>query len=168
MAVPDPWGRELQDYRVGLGDATGALIPTHVTLLPPTEMDPAGMPALVAHLDAVARRTPPFSIRLHGTATFRPVSQVVFVTVAEGSGACEELSAAVRGGPFPVELTFPYHPHVTVAHDLDEVVLDRAQAELAGFECEFQVTGFGLYGHHGAAGWRTERSFPLGGPEAQG
>lgn len=168
MAVPDPWGRRLQDYRIGLGDATGALIPTHVTLLPPTVVDPAGMAALTDHLESVARRATPYRMRLQGTASFRPVSQVVFVAVAEGFAACQGLAAAVRGGPLPVDLTFPYHPHVTVAHDLDDTVLDRALAELAGFECEFGVTGFELYRQHEAAGWRTERSFPLGGEETTG
>ena len=39
MAVPDPWGAELQDYRVQLGDLTAAAIPTHITLMPPIDVD---------------------------------------------------------------------------------------------------------------------------------
>ena len=35
VAVPDPWGTELQQYRIGMGDASALHIPTHITLLPP-------------------------------------------------------------------------------------------------------------------------------------
>ena len=37
-----------------------------------------------------------------------------------------------------MDLRFPYHPHVTVAHHLADAQLDRAFAELADFECEFR------------------------------
>ena len=67
-----------------------------------------------------------FRIRLRGTGTFRPVSPVVFVMVAEGISGCEQLAVSVRRGPLAVDLQFPYHPHVTVAHHLADGSLDRA------------------------------------------
>ena len=57
--------------------------------------------------------------------------------VVEGISECELLAQAVRRGPLAVELHFPYHPHVTIAHHLADAQLDRAFAELADFECEF-------------------------------
>ncbi len=65
-------------------------------------------------------------MHLRGTGTFRPVSPVVFVTVAEGISGCEQLASSVRRGPLAADLQFPYHPHVTVAHHLDDDTLDRA------------------------------------------
>ena len=50
-------------------------------------------------------------------------------------------------GPLAVELDFPYHPHVTIAHHLDDPTLDRAFEELADFECGFAVDAFSLYVH---------------------
>ena len=38
VAIPEPWASELQDYRTSVGDATAAMIPTHITLIPPTEV----------------------------------------------------------------------------------------------------------------------------------
>ena len=69
------------------------------------------------------------------------------MTLVEGISQCEQLAAAVRRGPLDVDLAFPYHPHVTIAHHLDDAALDRAFAELADFECEFDVDDFHLYVH---------------------
>jgi 2'-5' RNA ligase len=105
---------------------------------------------------------PRFDIHLRGTGTFRPVSPVVFVTLAEGISGCEVLADAVRQGPLEVELHYPYHPHVTIAHHLDDQALDRAFAELAEFECRFAVDAFSLYAHDADAGWRATDHFELG------
>jgi 2'-5' RNA ligase len=110
----------------------------------------------------VAADADAFKVHLRGTGTFRPVSPVVFVTVAEGISSCEQLASAVRRGPLDVEIAFPYHPHVTVAHHLADDLLDRAFADLAGFECRFEVRDFHLYVHDEAAGWQPTRDFPLG------
>jgi 2'-5' RNA ligase len=163
IAVPDPYGAELQRYRVALGDESARLIPTHVTLLPPTEVPGSALPAISHHLGAAAAASPPFALHLRGTGTFRPVSPVVFVGIVEGISACEQLAARVRSGPLAARLTFPYHPHVTVAHDLDEQLLDKAFAELADFECVFDAASFHLYEHDEASGWRPTESFALSG-----
>ena len=109
-----------------------------------------------------ATEVEPFRMRLRGTGTFRPVSPVVFVTVAEGISQCEALADAVRRGPLETDLLFPYHPHVTVAHHLDDDVMDAAFEELATFECSFDVDRFHLYVHDSELGWQTTREFPLG------
>jgi 2'-5' RNA ligase len=89
------------------------------------------------------------------------VSPVVFVTVVEGISACEQLAWALRRGPLSVELQFPYHPHVTIAHHLPDEALDRAFKELAGFECVFDAEAFCLYVHDEEEGWQPNREFPL-------
>ena len=160
IAIPEPWASQLQDYRTSIGDETAALIPTHVTLVPPTEF--AAPEELEPHLAAVARVNQPFTLHLRGTGTFRPVSPVVFVGVVEGISSCEQLASAVRSGPLAQELVFPYHPHVTIAHHLPDAVLDRAFTELADFECAFTVDAFHLYVHDEVVGWQVTSSFPLG------
>ena len=166
IAIPEPWGEQLQAYRVDLGDVTALQIPTHVTLTPPTEVTDDRLPALERALGEAAARVAPFRMHLRGTGTFRPVSPVVFVAVAEGISHCEHLADAVRTGPLHVEREYPYHPHVTVAHHLEDALLDRAFDELRDVECTFLVDRFFLYVHDDSSGWRPAREFALTGREA--
>lgn len=161
ISIPEPWGSQLQDYRTSLGDATASLIPSHITLVPPTDVDAAVLPALVEHLEEAADGFDPFEILLRGTGTFRPVSPVVFIAVAEGISPVELLAARIRRGPLAVDLDFPFHPHVTVAHHLEDPVLDRAFDELADFEARFEVRGFHLYEHDEASGWHPTHDVDL-------
>lgn len=162
IAIPEPWASELQDYRTSVGDTTAAQIPTHITLVPPTGIADDELASVDKHLACAAGSVEPFDIHLRGTGTFRPVSPVVFVTLAEGISSCELLAGAVRTGPLAVDLQFPYHPHVTVAHHLDDPALDRAFDELADFECRFAVDSFSLYVHDEESGWQPTSSYDLG------
>ena len=161
LAIPEPWASELQDYRTSIGDTTATMIPTHITLVPPTEVEEENLPEVEKHLAEVAADSPAFVVHLRGTGTFRPVSPVVFVMVAEGISSCEQLAGVVRRGPLDVDIAFPYHPHVTVAHHLDDSALDRAFEELADFECRFDVEEFHLYVHDEQIGWQPTREFRL-------
>ena len=162
IPVPDPFGPALQDFRVSLGDESARHIPTHITLVPPAEVPDDSLSEIEAHLVEAASRHRAFRVRLRGTGTFRPVSPVVFVGVVEGIAGCEMLAAATRSGPLAVDLGFPYHPHVTVAHDLADDRLDRAFAELADYEAGFEVDEFWLYVHDDRHGWRPTKAFQLG------
>jgi 2'-5' RNA ligase len=161
VTVPEPWSTTLQQAREDFGDPMASAIPPHVTLLPPTAIPQGDMDAFLEHLVAVTASAGPFDMVLSGTGTFRPVSPVVFVQVSRGIPNCEALERAVRSGPVQRPLDFPYHPHVTVAHDLPEEALDRAFEELADFECTFEVDDFHLYVHDEQDGWRPTRDFAL-------
>jgi 2'-5' RNA ligase len=92
------------------------------------------------------------------------VSPLVFVPVVEGISGCEQLARSVRRGPLHTRLSYPYHPHVTVAHHLCDRLLDRAFDELAGFEATFEADHFSLYVHDRHDGWVPTRDFALTGP----
>jgi 2'-5' RNA ligase len=163
IPVPAPWAEELVDWRSRVGDPEAARVPPHVTLLPPTQVPVAAMPDIEAHLAATAAAFPPFEMHLSGTGTFRPVSDVVFVVVAAGIAQCERLEARVRSGPLARETRFPYHPHVTVAHDIPADGLDRAYAGLAGFEARFPVPAFTVFEQVDGGVWVPGRDFELRG-----
>ncbi|MFG2290077.1 2'-5' RNA ligase family protein [Streptomyces sp. NPDC048595] len=164
IAVPEPYGSFLQRKRESFGDPAAHGIPTHITLLPPTEVHAEALPGIERHLAAVAAGFRPFPLRLEGTDTFRPLSPVVFVKVAEGEAGCTALQAQVRAasGPCARELQFPYHPHVTVAHGIAEDAMDRAQSELGDFSATWTIGGFALYEQGADAVWRLEREYPFG------
>jgi len=162
IEIPEPWGTQIQDYRESIGDPMAELIPPHITLVPPVDIPAALMRDIALHLENAAAMLEPFKVHLSGTATFRPVSSVVFIALTEGISGCERLERAVRQGPLGVDLTFPYHPHVTVAHELPDEVLDRATSDLRGFDATFVVEHFTLYIHDEAQEWIAARSFKLG------
>lgn len=162
IAIPEPWGSELQRLRAEFGDPMAHAIPTHVTVLPPTQVEDALLPTIDAHLREIAERETPFEVRLRGTATFRPVSPVVFIQLARGISDCERVERQVRSGPLRRDISFHYHPHVTVAHDVSEVALDRASEELADYDVSFQVRAVSLYEHGPDRMWRPQRDYALG------
>ncbi|OFE14812.1 2'-5' RNA ligase [Humibacillus sp. DSM 29435] len=161
IPVPPPHGKFLQSRRADFGDQSAWQIPAHITLLPPTEVDATTYAAFLDHCAAVAAAEPAFDVVLRGTGTFRPLSDVVFIQVAQGVSACEALEMSLRSGPVMRALDFYYHPHVTVAHDVTPAQLDRAFDELASFSVTFEVTTFHLY-ELGADGvWRPKHEFEL-------
>lgn len=162
IAVPEPFGSQLRAKRAEFGDPMAESVPSHVTLMPPMELERDDFEDICEILTAVAGGLRPFPMRLRGTGTFRPVSPVVFIAVSQGISYTEMLAKAVRSQLGATEPQFPFHPHVTVAHNLDEQSLDRAYDELSDFACDFLVESFHLYLHTDADGWRPKREFRLG------
>ena len=167
VAIPEPWATQLQDYRTSVGDTMAATIPTHITLVPPTEVTDAQFARIEEHLTVAAGATARFPVHLRGTGTFRPITEVVFVTLAMGISECELLAAAITAADsINRDSRFPYHPHVTVAQDVPSPALDAVFADLAEFEARFGVASFTLFSHGGEGGdspWRRRRDYPLGG-----
>jgi 2'-5' RNA ligase len=162
--IPEPWGSALTRRRGEAGDPQAAYVPAHVTLLGPTEVDTELLPAVEKHLEAVASAQPPFTIHLRGTGTFRPITEVVFVTLAQGISECELLAGAIAAAEgVSRDSRFPYHPHVTVAQDVPPAALDAVFADLSDFSARFDVVSFTLFSHGGEGPWRPRRDFPLGG-----
>jgi 2'-5' RNA ligase len=164
IELPEPYRSELTAWRTSLGDPSAAKIPPHITLLPPTRLDPALRVKFSDHLATVAASHQPFRVRLAGSGTFRPVSPVVFVVLVEGADGCANVQEAVCSGPVATQLQFPYHPHVTVAHDLPEAQLDRAFEALSDYQAEFEATGFELFERDDAGYWHAGREFTFGQP----
>ena len=163
VGIPEPWGSQLDEHRAASGDPMAALIPAHLTLLGPTEVDSSDAVSakIEDHLASVAAEHRPFQLHLRGTGTFRPITQVVFVAVAAGISACEMLAADIRSGPLAREIKYPYHPHVTVAHDVEAAALDAVYDGLATFEARFPIDGFTLYEHGADGRWHPQRRFLL-------
>jgi 2'-5' RNA ligase len=168
ISIPPPWAETLDAVRASSGDPLAAFIPAHVTLLGPTDIDTDRIDEAEAKLAAAASAHAPFAVHLRGTGTFRPVTEVVFVAVATGIGECERLATDVRRGPLERELHYPYHPHVTIAHDVPTDALDRVYAELADFEALFTADHFTLYVHGSDGRWRPRRDFKLTGERTGG
>lgn len=163
FGLPEPYTSELQGWRERLGDPNAAGIPPHVTLLPPTALEEAQIEEVEEHLRQVAAGERSFRMRLRGSGSFRPVSPVVFVPLVEGMADCARIERKIRVGPLARTLSFPYHPHVTVAHDVDKDSLDKAFSTLSAYDCSFEVAAFCRYEHGTDGVWRPQRGFGLSG-----
>jgi 2'-5' RNA ligase len=163
VAVPEPWAAQLQAARLGFGDSHAATIPPHITVVGPTVIDESAWPSLCEHLAAVAAGAEGFQVRLDGSGSFRPISPVVFVNVAEGVAELVRLESAARTGLLDTAMRFAYHPHVTVAHEIPDDALDRALEAMAGFRAEFPVDELWLYECRDDGMWRPQQAFTLRG-----
>lgn len=161
IPIPSPHGELLQQRRASFGDPAAWRIPAHITLLPPTPIDTGVYEEFIEYCTGVASQRDEFDVVLRGTGTFRPVSDVVYIQVAQGVSACETLETALRAGPVRRELDFYYHPHVTVAHNVPADKLDQAFEELADFHVRFTVESFHLYELDDDEVWRPKHDFPL-------
>ncbi|PFG42505.1 2'-5' RNA ligase [Isoptericola jiangsuensis] len=168
VAIPEPYAGQLQEARARVGDPLADAIPPHITVIGPTVVDQSVLPAVAEHLEKVAAETAPFRVHLRGTGTFRPISPVVFVALAQGIGECELVEQQARSGVLAQDLRFNYHPHVTVAHEVDEEALDHAFEAMSDFDAEFDVTELWQYEHGDDGVWRPHRSFPLQGSTPPG
>jgi 2'-5' RNA ligase len=166
IAIPQPHAATLSHWRRLVGDPAADRVFPHVTLLPPTPVPAGRLAEIEAHLAAAAAAHRPFVMHLAGTGTFRPTWPVVYIQVATGVADCEQLESAIRRGPLARDLDFPYHPHVTVAQDLDEAALDEAYEGLAGFVARFPVSRFALFSRDGDGRWTWRTEFNLGGAES--
>lgn len=166
ITIPDPVCHELSRWRDRFVTPPVPGVPAHITLLPPTLVRKDRLEAIERHLRRAVAATRRFEVHLRGSGTFLPVSPVTFVQVAAGIGPCELLESRIRTGPLARPLEFPYHPHVTVAHNVAPRVLDEVDAGLAGFDARFPVTRVDLYQsapqHGDAPGpWAVRAAFPL-------
>ncbi|WP_455158712.1 2'-5' RNA ligase family protein [Schaalia cardiffensis] len=144
IAIPEPWVTQLTELRLSLGDLQGSRVPAHITILPPTPFPTGERPEVIRHLREVAKHHTPFRVTLKGSDSFRPLSQVAFLSLSEGAAECANLADEVRTGPLDIEQRFPYHPHVTLAQDVDDPALDLALDLGANFEASWLVPGFRL------------------------
>lgn len=157
IALPDPEAAKVRAVRAAAGDPLARVVPPHITLLPPTAVGIESLGEITSHLERVASRTAPFTIRLKGVGTFRPVSPVVFLELSCGVAECDGLQSAVRdrGGPLALPLSFPFHPHVTLAHDIDDAGLDSAAGAAAGLDITFTAACIHLYRFTSRGRWEV-------------
>ncbi|WP_062005343.1 2'-5' RNA ligase family protein [Arthrobacter alpinus] len=159
ISMPPALAAELRAWREMFGGPDVAAVPPHITLISGRA---TGTWAHAAeHVRSVARSWAPFEVSLRGTGTFAPISPVVFLNLVDGVDNCLDLHERLLDGPVEHLLDFVFHPHLTVAHDLDAETMARAEREMADFSADFQVLSIGLYDYsHG--GWSLCEELPLG------
>lgn len=159
ISIPEPLAGELESWRASFGDPLAAVIPPHITLVTTTPVD--DWEETTEHVRRIAKTQAPFTLGLRGTGSFRPVSPVVYLNIAEGFEDCVALHGKLQSGPLERDLEFDFHPHLTVAHDVSQAGMDAAEEKLADYASTFTVSSMGLYEHDQSGVWilREELSF---------
>ncbi|MGQ1837491.1 2'-5' RNA ligase family protein [Kocuria turfanensis] len=163
IELPEPVGRELQDWRASFGDPASYAVPAHITLMIAPQAVHWG--EVVERVRSVARTWRPFHLEINGTGTFRPVSPVVYLRVLEGAQQCRALHEALHEERLVSASPFEFHPHVTIAQAVGEDDLDRAQEMLRTYRAGFLVDRIGLYELDGHGVWRIREEFPFAGTD---
>ncbi len=160
ISIPDPLAGQLEEWRASFGDPMAAVVPPHITLV--TTTPTCDWAAALAHVREAVSAQEEFSVTLRGTGTFRPLSPVVYLNVAEGFDDCVNLHQMLQCGPLERNLEFAYHPHVTVAHDVSEASMDSALQRLENFEASFPVRSMGLFEHEESGVWTLREELKFG------
>jgi 2'-5' RNA ligase len=113
--VPEPLGAFLDQMRREL--VPNCATRAHVTILPPR---PLLAPASVAIEELTARvaEFPSFQIEARAVEIFENTS-VIYIGIGAGHAELLRIHAALNAGPLEFQEPFAYHPHITVAQDLD-------------------------------------------------
>ncbi|MDR3360446.1 MAG: 2'-5' RNA ligase family protein [Bifidobacteriaceae bacterium] len=159
LLVPDPLAAKLRQARRSFGDADAS--PPHITVIPPTPVPADGVAQVVDRISRRAAGFGPFTVRLRGAATFRPVSPVVYARLEEGFERCQALEALLRDAVTGLEDRFPYQPHVTVANGCADAVLSRAEAALSQLDAAFRVDTLDVSLLRPDGAWQPVRRLPL-------
>lgn len=160
ISLPPALAAELSAWRAKYGGPEAAVVPPHITLVSGRASE--SWEEAAAHVRAVAASGKPFRLSLRGTGSFAPLSSVVFLNVVQGNSECEQLHRQLVAGPVDHLLEFAFHPHLTVAHDLDEESMARALEEMVDFEADFDVSSIGLFDYLSGV-WALREELPLGG-----
>jgi 2'-5' RNA ligase len=114
-----------------LDDLRRELVPhcnphAHVSLLPPRSLAVDWQVAgeQVRHTVAEAA---PFDIELGGLQMF-PVTNVIYVELARGANELRRMHAMMNTRALESAEPFQYHPHITLAQELDPDEVDRVHA----------------------------------------
>ena len=161
IPVPAPYDEPLREWRHRSGDPRAQHVNPHITLVPPTPIAEKQLDAVIAELRDRCAGLAAFPLRLRGTGTFRPVSDVVFVAVADGISSCEVLADRLLVDELRAPRTYPFHPHVTVAQDVPAEALDEVFAGLEDFRADFVVDEVWMHRQADDGSWQPLTSFAL-------
>jgi 2'-5' RNA ligase len=124
--VPQPLGSFIERIRQEI--QPGCTARSHLTFLPPRPLD-IPLENIRSQLEAGLRNQPVFRVELGEVRVF-PVSQAVHLSVGAGWAEACRIHEVLHHGDLCCKEAFEYHPHVTLAQDLDPTTV-AAVAEVA-------------------------------------
>ena len=113
--IPDPLAIFLDDLRIEL--TPWAKPRAHVTILPPRPHE-EDLDETIERLQVNSKPFHSFPVEV-GKIEIFAASNVVYLGFAFGSDELRRLYKALNNGPLRYTENFPYHPHVTIAQNIE-------------------------------------------------
>jgi 2'-5' RNA ligase len=122
--LPEPLAGFLDDLRLEL--VPGCNPHAHISLLPPRPL-PVAPEAAIEEARGIVAGFAPFDIELGGIEKF-DVTDVIYISVERGTEQLRQMHQCLNRGALVLDEPFPYHPHVTLAQELEAGQVDTTLA----------------------------------------
>lgn len=136
LLLPARVAAEIDGIRRAVGDTALDRIPPHLTLVPPVNVNEQRVPEAIEVMRRAASGTRPFGVTFGPPDTFLPANPVLFLRVAGDVVALLALRDRVFRPPLERKLSWPFHPHVTLADESTEDRISAALPALADFRLD--------------------------------
>lgn len=113
--VPEPLAGFVERLRQEV--QPGCTARSHLTFLPPRPLQ-ISLDSIRSQLELGLRDQHGFRVELDQVKVF-PVSQVVHLSLGAGRSECMQIHERLHRGDLCCKECFEYHPHVTLAQDID-------------------------------------------------
>jgi hypothetical protein len=112
--LPPPLGKFLDDLRLEL--VPGCNPHAHVSVLPPRPL-PLAPESGISESRRIVAGFPPFDVQLGRIEVF-PQTDVIYISVEAGADQLRRMHDALNQGTLAFQEPFAYHPHITLAQEL--------------------------------------------------
>jgi 2'-5' RNA ligase len=156
---------EIDGLRRACRDGSLAMVPPHITLVPPVNVRTERVTDALEVLRAAAATVPASGLRLHlgPPATFEPEIPVLYLAVGgEDADLLRSLRDAVFTPPLERSVSWPFVPHVTLADGLPPERLAWAMGCLDGYEVEVELDRVHLLREGSGRVWQPIADAPFG------
>lgn len=159
IPVPEPQRSVLRQWRREFGGVATEAIAPHITLVSGGYQESWEQAA--AQVRRAAQHSARFRVQLGAARSFAPASQVVYLPLVAGAERCLELHQLLLEQQLVHQSQFDYHPHLTIAQNLSDQLLDAAQQRLAEAELGFEADRVQLFDTRDGA-WNLSEEISLG------
>lgn len=137
------------------------LIPPHLTIREPAEGSVEDMQRALEHLDQLAARKKPFSVRFNRFSTFYPSSNVVYMALEDPQPFIRLYEEVCSGSLQQENPRHHYNPHLTVGQEMTSDELQDVYAGLRKVKVDLQteIDRIHLLGQIEGRPWSIQRTF---------
>lgn len=145
LTIPGEAGKEISNLRNKHGKYLSYTIEPHVTLKYPL-VPKVDLNIVNEKLEAVARRTKPFTLVLNGIKYFEGVNNVAYIAIENKQPVIDlhiDVFHSIRGlveGTSEIEYNLErFTPHVTISEHIPDEVFPSVKKQLSEYELRYEV-----------------------------